>query len=83
VASKKSAPTSIKVIAHERRKPTRNATGPTKSTAQHTTDQLAENAFGADASRLDEQDVGAITGGLAGEPKVNHLKAAIGFMRRK
>jgi hypothetical protein len=75
--------TSVKVTAHERRRPTRNAVGPDRSTAQRTTDLLAENAFGAGTTAFDEQDAPAITGGLAGEPKVNHLKAAVGLLNRR
>ena len=36
--------TSVKVLAHERRKPTRNAVGPARGLGQTVTDDLAENS---------------------------------------
>ena len=72
--------TAVRVIAHERKRPARNATGPVQSTAQLTTDQLADNAFMAvPESGRDSPSVN----GLVGEPAVNHLKASIGLLNRK
>lgn len=74
---------SVKVIAHERKRPARNAVGLAIPTGFMATDQLADNAFerlnddgATDSSR-------ALVGGLAGEPAVNHLKAAVGLLNRK
>ena len=72
--------TSVRVTAHERKRPVRNAIGPAPTTAQHTDEALADNAFGA---HLEPKMDSGVTGGLAGEPRVNHLKAAVGLLNRK
>jgi hypothetical protein len=75
--------TSVKVVAHERKRPARNMVGLAKTTAQHTSEEIADNAFRSGSREFDEQDAPAITGGLSGEPKVNHLKAAVGLLNRR
>jgi hypothetical protein len=68
--------TSVMVTAHERKRPARKMPVPAS-------DEMADNAFGAQTSEFDAQDAPAIVGGLAGEPKVNHLKAAVGLLNRR
>ena len=74
---------SVRVLAHTRKKPARNAEGPERiipGRKQNLGDQLADNAF------MGLRETGThspITGGLAGEPAVNHLKAAVGLLNRK
>lgn len=73
---------SVRVMAHTRKKPAKlHEARNVKTTAQHATSQLADNSFGLMPEP--EQDAPAITGGLAGEPAVNHLKAAVGLLRSK
>ena len=79
--SKPGKATSVQVAAHTRMKPVRNAEGPTRSTAQHDSEQIADNAF--EGLVDDTKSKTAIVGGLAGCPPVNHLKAAIGLMNRR
>jgi hypothetical protein len=69
---------SVRVTAHERRKPTKNATGPAR-TAQIVTDDLAEN------SKMSEMPDRGILSGLRGpgESEVNHLRAAVGLLNRR
>jgi len=69
---------SVRVTAHERRKTTKNATGPAR-TAQIVTDDLAEN------SKMSEMPDRGILSGLRGpgESEVNHLKAAVGLLNRR
>jgi hypothetical protein len=74
--------TSVRVEAHYRKKPARNAVArDVPTTAQHTSEQISDNAFGMLPEP--EQNASAITGGLSGEPAVNHLKAAVGLLNRK
>ena len=73
--------TSVRVEAHYRKKPARNAVGSAPTTAQHTSEQIADNAFGI--LPVMEETNSPITGGLSGEPTVNHLKAAVGLLNRK
>jgi hypothetical protein len=73
--------TSVKVTAHERKRPARNARGPADGLGQLVSDQLADNAFLGLRDTTDSPS--AIVGGLEGCPPVNHLKAAIGLMSRK
>jgi len=76
--------TSVKVTAHERKRPVRDRVArDVPTTAQHTVDDIADNAFGAHTGEFDEQNSPAITGGLSGEPAVNHLKAAVGLLNRR
>ena len=73
--------TSVMVTAHERKRPARNAVArDVKTTAQHTDEAIADNAFGA---HLEPAMSGSSVGGLSGEPKVNHLKAAVGLLNRR
>lgn len=73
--------TSVRVTAHERKRPVRNAVGPAPTTAQHAYDEdIADNAFGA---HLEPKMEGSPISGLSGEPRVNHLKAAVGLLNRK
>ena len=79
--SKSGKNTSVMVTAHERKRPARNLVARNvKTTAQHTDEALADNAFGA---HLEPKMDSGVTGGLAGEPRVNHLKAAVGLLNRK
>ena len=74
--------TSVKVTAHERKRPARNQVARNvPTTAQHTDEQISDNVFGMLPEP--EQNAPAITGGLSGEPAVNHLKAAVGLLNRK
>ena len=73
--------TSVKVLAHERKRPVRNAVGPAPTTAQHAYgEDIADNAFRA---HTEPAYGGSAVSGLAGEPRVNHLKAAVGLLNRK
>ena len=69
---------SVRVTAHERRKPTRNATGPAHGLGQTATDDLAEN------SKMTEMSDRGVLSGLRGPGggEVNHLRAAVGLLRR-
>ena len=79
--SKPGSNKSVRVLAHERKRPVRNAVGPAPTTAQHAYDEdIADNAFGA---HLEPKMEGSPISGLAGEPRVNHLKAAVGLLNRK
>ena len=71
--------TSVKVLAHERRKPTRNAVGPARGLGQTVTDDLAEN------SKMTEMPDRGVLSGLRGpgESEVNHLRAAVGLLNRR
>jgi len=72
--SKPGKNTSVVVTAHERRRPMRKVPA-------EPADRLADNAFGL-LPEMEESN-SAITGGLAGEPAVNHLKAAVGLLNRR
>lgn len=73
---------SVQVLAHTRRKPAKVAVArDVPTTAQHTNEMLADNAFmGAGVDSLPDHGV---ANGLAGTPEVNHLKAAVGLLNRK
>jgi hypothetical protein len=64
----------VKVLAHERKRPARRVPSPPS-------DLMADNAFMPVPEM--QNDNAAITGGLVGEPKVNHLKAAVGLLNRR
>jgi hypothetical protein len=76
---KRTSHESVKVIAHERRKPAKNATGPVQSIAQRASDQLADNVL------MGEMPNRGVTSGLRGpgEGDVNHLAASIGLLNRR
>jgi hypothetical protein len=74
---------SVQVLAHTRKLPARNRVAlDVPTTAQHTQEMLSDNAFmGANVDAL--RDAGQPVSGISGEPAVNHLKAAVGLLRRK
>ena len=72
---------SVRVTAHERKRPAKDAKGPARGLGQLSSDQIADNAFLGLRDQTDSPS--AIVGGLGGAPAVNHLKAAIGLMKRR
>ena len=70
---------SVRVLAHTRRKPAKNATGPAHGLGQTTSDQLADNAL------MSEMPDRGVLSGLRGpgESEVNHLAASIGLLNRR
>lgn len=82
----------VKVTAHERKRPIRQARGPA-NVAQTLRDggehvgygrigePVSDNAFHSEAIE-EPQGQQRFTAGLVGEKSINHLKAAIGLIRK-
>ncbi len=76
---------SVRVAAHERKRPVRAHLGPQKkehaAMAQTVDERIVDNSFAG--AGLESQAGPQNVTGLAGEPQINHLKAAVGLLNRR
>lgn len=71
--------TSVRVMAHTRKKPARNAQGPAKGLGQLASDAIADNV-----SAQEMPNEGVLNGLRGpGQSEVNHLAASIGLLNRR